>query len=332
LVFVVARALDRTFPEGQGSWRELLPTLSWSQRVLSFRVIFALAALVATWLLLRLVELNGRSPWWVVLFAWNPLTILETSGMAHVDIVGVALMLGSMLMLARSRAATAGALLAMATMVKPFAIVLLPFMLAGSSRAMRCVIGFLVTVLLVGVPIVQFQGGMSGAYATAETVAARWEANGSYYEWYKSQFGTIDGHFMLKAKADARRNAVAVVCCVAGVMLLAGAPVAAAGYGIFVAMLLVGTTVYPWYLLWPLALAPLARTGGPTLLVWSGTASICYLLWRSNDWTLTPAQRWAEYAPVYAILVLELAWVIKTAARKRLSGLWPGCISDSIKT
>ncbi|MBC7785667.1 MAG: hypothetical protein H7144_17695, partial [Burkholderiales bacterium] len=78
-----------------GGWRTALFGLPWQNQLIIWRIGFAIFALIATWFLLLTLAHLGRSPWWAVLFAWHPLTIVETAGMAHQDAVGIALLMAA---------------------------------------------------------------------------------------------------------------------------------------------------------------------------------------------------------------------------------------------
>ena len=84
-------------PEASPRWRESMHHLSWIRQVLVWRIAFGLMTLAATWLLMRTAIRMDRSPWWAVLIGWHPLAIIETSGMAHQDALGVMLLAGAFL-------------------------------------------------------------------------------------------------------------------------------------------------------------------------------------------------------------------------------------------
>jgi len=62
----------------------------------------------------------------VLIYAWHPLPIWEFSGAGHVDAAAIAFLCLALLAVTRERPVTAGAALALATLVKPFALVIAP--------------------------------------------------------------------------------------------------------------------------------------------------------------------------------------------------------------
>jgi hypothetical protein len=117
---------------------------------------------------------------------------------------------------------------------------------------------------------------------------------------------------MSRAKEMARLLAGAVVLGAGVIAWDAGASVATAGYVLTMAALLAAPVAYPWYALWPLCFVPfLDGRAGWSALIWSGTISISYLLWRSPDWRLSPGALLVEYVPVYTTVAMEIAWAIR---------------------
>jgi alpha-1,6-mannosyltransferase len=80
-------------------------------------------------ILLALVDLLRRfnkSPALAVAYAWHPLAVWEIANSGHVDAVMVMLVMIGVWLLVRCRRIAAGILIALATLVKPYAIVILP--------------------------------------------------------------------------------------------------------------------------------------------------------------------------------------------------------------
>jgi len=273
-------------------------------------------AVAATIALLAALRLAGASPWWAVLFAWNPLVVLETGGMAHVDALGAAGLVVA-LVLARRRPLVAAAAIAMAVGVKPVAVVVVPFLLRDAGPAWRRA-GIVLAVALAVTygPALVVQRGHAGWRETATTFARHWEANGSVYELAKRTLGPTPGSVAQQRTKDWSKRVGAAAVVAAGVVLWRRrATAATAAYVLLGVMLLVAPVAYPWYLVWPLAVVPLLRgRAGWAALAWSGTAVLAYRLWREPTWTLPAAWALAEYAPVYAAAAVEW-WRARTPGR-----------------
>lgn len=312
-LFVTGRAFEDVLlgpfdvPLEATHWRTALDDLSWARRALVQRALAAALALGATLLLLRLLAVSNRSAWWAVLFAWHPLTITETAGMAHVDILGAVLLLGMLLLSHHRQFVAAAMLLGLAAAVKPQVVVLLPFIGRDAMRAGRR--WWLVPLVTVGVMLplygaaLLYQHGYAGWHATAERYAVHWEANGSVYELLKLGIGRGDDHRIVFAKALARTLPPAAI--VIGMVWLwwRRASTAEAGYWLHLVPLLLAPVVYPWYLLWMLCFVPLISSRQAIVgMVWGGTVVISYVLWHQQRWTMPLWAAAAEYLPVYAAL------------------------------
>src|SRR5207245_218735 len=81
---------------------------------------------VAIGAILAVLRADGLPPERVLIYAWHPLPIWEFSGAGHVDAAAIAFLCLALLAATRERPVTAGAALALATLVKPFALVIAP--------------------------------------------------------------------------------------------------------------------------------------------------------------------------------------------------------------
>ena len=112
------------------------------------KALLALLDLGLCALLVLLLKRLGLPAWRAVLYAWNPLPVLEIAGSGHVDGAGLAMLIGSICLLVPDRQSAAGtaprqwpyllsgSLLACAGLVKLFPLVLAPvlFLLVPAGR------------------------------------------------------------------------------------------------------------------------------------------------------------------------------------------------------
>jgi hypothetical protein len=329
VIFIVAAALENrlTHPPVRptGTWREILPDLTLVQRALVLRTIFASFSVASAWLLVRLLIDMNRSPWWAILFAWNPLVIVETAGMGHQDIVGVFLLLYVLWAMHRQRFGAAAAMLALAVGVKLIAIVLLPFLcrdargLDTRSASLRVLLTFAACAIAIFAPLMLYQHGYRGWLESTRIFSTQWEANGSTYELIKSLFGHGDGSWAMERAKFAARLLGAAMLLLSGVLLWRKrARFEEAAYWLFLVLLLFSPVVYPWYLLWVLCFVPLlCGAQGWTGLVFGGAVVATYLLWHLPQWVMPGRILVMEYAPVYAVLLFELIAALTTRGRQR---------------
>jgi hypothetical protein len=84
---------------------------------------FDALAIAATLALLRRDALPRER---ILIYAWHPLPVWEFAGSGHVDAAAIALLCLALLAALHRRPATAGGILAAATLIKPFAVVVAP--------------------------------------------------------------------------------------------------------------------------------------------------------------------------------------------------------------
>lgn len=279
------------------------------------RLLFGVCALASTWLLLLLLKDAGRSPWWAAVVSLSPLVYVETAWSPHVDIVGVTLLLGCLLAQRRGFGFTAGVLLALAAGVKPQVVLLVPFLVRAAGW--RSLAGFGVMCAGLAVPFLP-TGAAAGFFRTLSIYSTSWEANGSVFELLKSlaPLGD-DARAISRLKDLGRLIGPTMIVLVFWVLWKRRAGVAGAAFALQLTLLLTSPVVYPWYLLWVLFLVPLVARGD-SVLVWSATIGLSYLLGRLGvGWTLPAWVLLLEYVPVYAVLARDL---LRSPAPRELPG------------
>lgn len=323
IFFVTVRAIESSIPiaaptsPNAPTWRAIQDQLPWWQRAMVFRILLGGAAVVATAMVLRILQHAGRSPWYAAVAAWHPLSIVECGGMGHVEILGVLLILGALLDAARRRFIPAAVWIALSIAVKPQAVLALPFLWrdawrsgnhqgATMDRALFPLVAIGLAGLLYAAAFI-FQDGYAGWSQTAATYSRHWEANGSIYELLKAVIGRGDDHQIVLAKRIARLMPPIAVL-IGGILLWRRqAPAAVAVYWLMVVLLLAGPVVYPWYLLWMLWMIPLLPPRlGWTGMTWAATVVMSNMLWHQPTWNLPPWATLVQYLPVYTVFILEL--------------------------
>lgn len=254
--------------------------------LLGVKILLVMADLLGCLLLIRLAERLGLPPARSLLYAWNPLVALEVGGMGHVDALLAALALASAWALLRRRPVMAGLAAAGAVLAKIVPVVALPlWTLLARRRALFA--GVALGALLLGTaPVILGVGLPPGLVA----YGVRWEFDGPLYEPLWRVVDATPAVETIKSGLDALKDAtgdherwnrvyplvypqlLAKLLLAAGfgvyflrLLWLArrrrGDPGAVPGLTgrLFAGVLLAMATVYPWYLLWVLPWAALAR-------------------------------------------------------------------------
>ena len=272
----------------------------------SQKLVFLCAELLTMASLTLLVLCRGRSPLWVLAYAWHPLPILEIAGSGHNDALGVAwLWTGILAWQVRWRGGCALAWAA-AFLSKFTSIILAPWW--WFRREGR---GELAAFLLLSLtPIVCSPTLAIALRESLSAMASRFESNASAYlfvTWLLHDpaaarvvvGGLWIGWLLWWARREADPAKYVMLGCAAAALLT---PV-----------------LHPWYLLWLIPGFCLWRV--PALMVWTGTVVLAYTVWpgylAGGRWRMPGWAHVLEYAPVVLLGLWELRRVLPSAARAR---------------
>ncbi len=297
--------------------------------VAGFKVALALIDVGVVWALLALLRALRLPRDRVVLYAWNPLAVIEIAGSGHVEPLGMFFVLQALAWIIEGKALRAGAALGAAIQAKLLPLLLVP----GFARRMKAeaVLAMLAVIALTTAPYA-LGGRWFGSGVVA--YAHRWEHGAVFFEGVRRLFVRADLAPHLKigiAWAQARwGSAESSVWDTLYRMVwpdeLARATVALAALGWAIAQsfrerldaadearlalggaILLAPTLHPWYLLWVLPLAAAKLAGGWLLFgalvplqYLSGTGDVPWsvrmaillppLLWMTRD-TLVRSRR-----------------------------------------
>jgi hypothetical protein len=233
--------------------------------------------------------------------------------------VGIALLVAALLLAAPAlrRVWAWTGLLALSALVKPFVLPTAAFALKGQrwpAWALSLIVGAAVCTA-VAAPLWLTHGGEPLAHLleTSDEFRLKWAHFGSVYEpvlWLieTARPGWDSGRREVLARQVCLLLAAAIVL---GVWWRMTRDPWRATRIVMAAMVLLSPAAHPWYLLWALAVAPMAF--GPAAWVLSltlpwGYAALAHVTpegeaaWRVSPWIMV-----AAYAPVYAVLVADLA-------------------------
>jgi alpha-1,6-mannosyltransferase len=262
--------------------------------------VFTMAALVA---LLRRVGLpEGR----VAVYAWAPLPIFEFAQAGHVDAATIPLVLCALLAADAERSRLAGGLLGAAALIKLYPAALLPVLWKRGDT--RLPTAFLITLVLGYLPYVWGVG---------------WRVMGFLPEYFaRFEEFNIGLRALLTDGIGLTGNVPRVVVSALLALLLIVALVvlgrsrggglrdlmAASGLAVGVYLLLVPSTIHPWYVVWLIPFLVVLPYPGWWYL--TGAVGLSYI-----GYTVDPARvpGWAlvvEYLPAYlgVLFALRHAW------------------------
>lgn len=248
--------------------------------------LLGLALLVA---LLRALELPRQR---IVVYAWNPLVLVEVWGSAHLDALVVTGVIGVALAAVTHRGTAAGALLGLAALVKLYPAILLPWLVRVAG--VRTLIAFALVVALGYAPALNsgllalgslpryldqeyFNPGLVRSLVDSPIVSA--VALAGWVGWVVSR----------RRRATFAEGALA---------LMGGAVV-------------VSPNVFPWYALWIVPF--LAIRPAFMWIAFTGTVAFAYAFFLYQPWAVPLWARLIEVSP----LALGAGWGILASARDR---------------
>jgi hypothetical protein len=256
------------------------------------------------------------------LYAFHPLPVTEIAGEGHVDSLGAALLLSSLLYFSSRRRVAAGLAFALAVLTKYIAIAAaLPIFRRGRATGLVSALALSSAMWLMA----SRGGGPAGGL---DQFAKRWDFNSVLYPaavrvmevtglpetakdlfiewkdrrnpaWAEQVFPYFYPEFFARALLAA---GLAILLVLIGLRVR---DLESAVFASLSALLLFSPTLYPWYLLWVLPLA--ARRREPAFLYLSFTIPISYALTfplpgASAAWVLA-----LEYVP-FAVLLSRTLW------------------------
>lgn len=218
--------------------------------------------------ILALLKRSGRPLGRVLVYAWNPLVVIETAWSGHHDVLVVALLLWALFLLQiRTRAAAMG-LLAAAVLSKLYPLVLAPAFLRGlPARYWGWLAGFLLAMLL------PYLGAGGRLWEGLSLYRDQWRFNGFLHSWLTGQGlsqiwveGLLGAGLLILLSVRRVRG----ICRLRQLYWLTGA------------VLLFSPTLFPWYLVWIVPF--LCFFPNPAWLLLSGLSVLSYEV--LNDWSV----------------------------------------------
>ena len=263
--------------------------------VTMLKIIFSLFNLGTVWLLFRWLRLRGRAEAHALVFAWNPLVIVETGHSGHVDAMAAFFLVLALYLWQSERRVWSGLVLGASVLVKYVALAAVPWFV---RRRHFVVVAVMVLVLAVG--YVPFLSAGARLFTSLREYSAHWWFNGPPYMALSGFLGSADVARRLLAaggiafaiaaahrERDFARYAFLVLGCI----------------------LFVSPTVYPWYLMWILPL--LCLFPSRAWIAFSGLVMLSYGVWNvyaeSGAWVVPTWLLALEYAPFYILLLAGLA-------------------------
>jgi hypothetical protein len=268
----------------------------------TLKIIFSLFNLGTVLVLFRLLARRGRPPAQALLFAWNPLVLVETAHSGHLDAMAAFFLVLALLLWESGRRVWAGAALGAATLARYLALATAPWLVRR-----RHLLAIAVLALVVVAGYAPFMDAGARLFTSLRLYSANWWFNGPPFLVLSSFLGSQDfarrllaasGVAFAVAAAFRERDLARYLFLVTGCVLV------------------VSPTVYPWY---AVSIMPLAALfANRAWIGFSGLVMLSYAVWmvfdRTGAWRLPAWLLVLEYAPFYLMLIFGLARANRRAA------------------
>ena len=258
-------------------------------------------------LLARSLVRRGQDPRRVLLYAWNPLPLVEVAGSGHIDALGVLLLFSALHALQFRHAIAAVCALAAAFLAKLYPLILLPtFWRRPSDRTVTAWLDPRPRKVLLLFPALAlaaywpFVDAGPQLVTGLHTYAQHWYFNAGAYSLIHHVLAPWDGN----AHLHARWLCAALLVIIALFAQIRWRDPYRAAFATLGAYVLLSPTMHPWYLLWVLPFLPFFPR--PAWVLFSGLTVLAYEIlidytaigvWQEKTWIL-----WAQYAPFYLAL------------------------------
>jgi hypothetical protein len=296
--------------------------------IITLRLLFLAFDLVALMFIVLTLEALGMNRLWAMVYFWCPLVIKETFNSTHLDIIGIAMLCGTLYCVVQRRFFSANAFLAFSVVGKLYPAVLLPLILkqqwAGKARTkdslLKCGLSILLFAGLVAFFYMPFLEIGAQNFSGLKAYATRWQQNDSifallvgFFGWFVESNGPVPFSYDLPSLLAK----ITVACLLGAVMLYLlfwrkesknpePKAVLEPLFIIMALVFLVSPVQNPWYLCWVVPFLCIFPWRSGILL--TGLVGLYYLDFYFDYQDINqyaPWIPWFEYVPFYLFLALE---------------------------
>lgn len=251
--------------------------------VRAMKLAVGLAELLGLLVVYGLLRAGGRPLSQAVVYAWNPLVLIEVWGMGHLDALVVPLVAGAAWLTMRGRHACAGALLGVGALVKLYPAALLPLL---PTAAWPVAMASFAAVILIGY-VPGLLAGTAGLGSLPRYLAEEYFNPG-----------------LLRSMVEAPD--LTLLALVAWILAVSAVrrdvPLPSRAVPLIGGLLLLSPNLFPWYVVW---LVPfLAWSPSVPWIAFTGTVVLAYSFFLQQPWAIPGWARAIEFAP----LGLGAAW------------------------
>ena len=252
----------------------------------------------------------------VIIYAWNPLIIVEFAGSGHLDSAGIFFLMLALYLFSRKKSRPSSLFLAFSFLVKFIPLLLLPFFLTRRKAINLCI--FFITAVVLYLP---FADAGSKLFESLFAYSQHWVFNASLYEvmlW--------TGLSSLTARVI---SAALLLLLITGLFYRHAQKtkgeqeesIYRVSYIALGGLLLLTPVLHPWYLCWIVPF--LVIFPNTAWIYFTGSVFLSYSILKgyaeAGVWEENPVVKLVEYLPFYTLLIYD-------AARSYRAKLSPGIL------
>ncbi len=268
------------------------------EHIWGFRLIIALAETLTILGLVLLMRESSHSVWRVLLYAANPLVILQFGLDAHIDVIGFPFVVFGLLFLLRGRKTAAYFLLGCSLLVKPVALVLLPVFFLHERGVVNKIRSAVIPLGVLGAGFVPYAMHVN-PFQGLTTFSENWFFNGALFSLLFP---------LLSDNQTTRFVCLATLAVILGLVLSSKKGLAEKSTLAVLFLLLCSPVAHPWYIGWLVVLLPLTPlASGLALAATASLPSITFVTYQLlGTWKDYPIVLILEYLPVVVFLWFDL--------------------------
>lgn len=272
------------YPAAAQLFFRLVVTIHESSRAMKWALV--LCDLLTIWAIVAWLRATGRSEWLALVYAWNPLVILEVAHSGHIDALGALWIAVSAWMLSTGRGMRAAIAFVIAVASKLLPIVLIP--LYWKRIRLR---DAAVAALVLAALYYPFRSAGLMPLGAVPNVVQYIRFNGPLFKWIALQF---------TPQAAAGFALLVGLALAAWMRLRRPADDPAAWAWPMAVSVAAAPVIYPWYLLY---FTPFLFTRATLpLVVWTYSVLPVYVVWHlsrhGHRWFVPTPVLWLEFVPV----------------------------------
>jgi alpha-1,6-mannosyltransferase len=268
-----------------------------------FILISEVLTIIGLWMLMRdLSYLPSR----VLLYAANPLIILQFSLDSHIDALGFPFLIFGLLLYFRKRLAYSLLLIGLSLLIKPAALVILPILFLDQTNIAKRLMTVVIPAVVMFIPFFPYSLGVN-PFEALSVFSRNWYFNGALFS------------LLLPFIPDNLTNRLWCLGILAVILLVLYANRKPVNEKIVLStllLLLCSPVAHPWYMGWMIVLLPLAPlASGIALAASASLPSITFVTYQLHGiWKDYPLVLILEYVPVVALLVYDLRRKVNTGS------------------